>query len=202
MDEAQLHEQIRAHTGEDAHGVERILVAAAAALGTCIGAGHRRALVAELPEAARSPFLDARYDPDVRLPQLVARMAEQEQVAEGRAIEHISAAVSVWASLLADDLRRILERELPDDVAAWARSSPEHAPRRARAAHGQAGSVVDPRPGRKLSTAQGLTQERAHRSLAEGHPGSDAPVSMAEGLTQEREHHTLADAGSGPDETG
>jgi uncharacterized protein (DUF2267 family) len=53
----------------------------------------------------------------------------------------------------------------------------EAAPTRAHS--GSVAASDDPHRDTRLSTARGLTQEREHEDLAEGHPGSDRPLDEA-----------------------
>jgi uncharacterized protein (DUF2267 family) len=208
MDHARFIERVRAHLGPtDAGDLDEAVEATMAALGELVGHTHRAELAAALPEKLSRPFRDAHYDATRGREALVARVADSEHVPEGLALEHATAVLSALAEGLDEDVRRVLERELPEDVRPWVRPKEEHPPppgvhghpaphpphhvsearpgsehpiseaEPRRAQRGSVAASADPHEDVKFSTAHGLTQEREHETLAEGEPGPDRPLS-------------------------
>ena len=210
MDDRQLHDHVRAHTGMvDEAQLDAAIGATLGALGALVGPTHRAAVAKVLPEALRGGFVDAIYDASARREDFVEAVARSEHVPEGEALEHATATLDALARLLDPDVRGLLERELPDDVRDWLAPREEHRPdprrhssRPPRPHHlsdakpgsghpisesrpppAQSGSVArspEPHSENKLSSASGPTQVREHETLSEGEPGGER-TPIAEG---------------------
>lgn len=208
MDETRFIEEVRAHIATTDEGnLAKAVQATLGALGAMVGHAHRAAIAGALPEALARPFRDAHYEAALDRDGFVSRVAASEHVPEGRAIEHATAVLAALGGAIEEDVRHLLEAELPADVREWVRPRREsrppprapHASSREdphRLADGQAGSrnpiseaaphdvhsgsvaaSPDPHADTKLSSARGTTQEREGDTLAEGVAGSERPVS-------------------------
>ncbi|MBI5547488.1 MAG: DUF2267 domain-containing protein [Deltaproteobacteria bacterium] len=191
--------------GLDREASERALRATLASLGERLLPLDLSFLAAELP-APFGELLRARENPgEFTLEELFQRVARREAVAEGFGREHALAVCQVLSRRLSPEVRFHLQERLPDDFAALLEPSEPprqavhlHRPEEPRATlssgrpggrrplseaaadRTQSGSVAseqNPHAETKLSSTEGLTQERERRTLAEGHPGIEHPLS-------------------------
>lgn len=183
--------------------------AAVDGLGRTLQADDRRAMAGALPDAVVSRLLSCPFDPEASEATVDAQVAEATELPGGQALEIVQVVARTLASRLPEDLRSRLERHARGTLARlWTRPAvppappkPVHTPPpgsghtlatgRPGSRHpvseagpiGQADSIAvnpDPHGETKLSGARGATTaEREHRTLAEGRPGSEHPLSEA-----------------------
>ena len=120
------------------------------------------------------------------------RVARREGVRVALGVEHAEVVCRVLAeSIRGDSLERLRKDapelaqlfvipEEPEAPPSSERLSEPPGPRTDRSPfvhHHSVAASDDPHAKSRLSTAQGLSQEREERTLAKGHPGSDRPLS-------------------------
>ncbi|WP_375766908.1 DUF2267 domain-containing protein [Archangium gephyra] len=165
-----------------------------------------QALAEDLPAPLAEPLRSVAPHQDFNLAELHARVADRLRVPLGRAVEHTGVVCQFLAEALpAGTLHRVREalpepmsalftpREPVDDFAyvhvhlepgrrtlAEGRPGSAHPLSESRPERAHSHSVVradNPHGDTKLSSSSGLTQEREQETLADGHPGSDRPLS-------------------------
>ncbi len=157
-----------------------------------------QALAEDLPVPLPDSLHSGGAPLEIDLAELHTRVARQEQVRLGFAVEHTSVVCQIMAEALSPATLYRLREGLPEPIGAlFSPREPgerfEHVhpePRRHTLAEGQPGSR------HPLSEAR---PERAHtHSVArEENPHGDSKLSSATGLTQEREQESLATGNSG-----
>lgn len=205
MDYTKFLEEVRTHLGRpDTASLDRAIHATMRVLGQLVGPDHRAILAAALPEELADAFRAAEHDARLGRHGFVARVAASEDVPEKRALEHATAVLTALASTLAEDARRVLERELPEDVRDWVRRKEEHFP--PRHPHGASGAVPasrhlsEARPGSRHPVSESAPRGAHSGSVsASPDPHADTKLSTAPGTTQEREHETLAEGEPRPE---
>ena len=207
MDQTRFIEEVRAQVGAaNEDDVEKAVRATIAALGAMVGHPHRQAIAGALPEALARPFRDAHYDASMGRDAFVEQVAASEHVPQGRALEHATAVLAALGGALEEDVRLVLEGELPEDVREWVRPKresrpPPRAPARGHPARGHQ------EPPHRLSDGEAgsrhpISESAPHRAHADSvaatpSPHADTKLSSARGTTQEREHETLSEGSAG-----
>lgn len=202
-------EQVRVRTGLGSRAmVETAVRAVTEALGALIDHAHREEIAAHFPAAIAQMLRGAPSDPDADASAFLRRVAGVEHLPAGFAVEHATAILETIGGALHPSARRLLASRLPEEMRDWIEprrvTAPPHAERAPQPApsetlaeghpgsrhplseaapHGaQSESVAsraDPHADSRLSSAHGMTQEREHEDLAEGHPGPRRSLSGA-----------------------
>ncbi|HLV64706.1 MAG TPA: DUF2267 domain-containing protein [Polyangiaceae bacterium] len=187
---------------EEARGALR---ATLAVLGEQLHEDERRLIAEELPRELGGLVVRQHRKPAPSVEAFARRVAEREDIAPGRAIEHAEIACSVLGDVLARPTRERLLEEIPNLRTLFEpREEPERVPPPASSnleapsdlAEGRPGaerslaatdsppahrhSVArssDPHARTRLSSAPGLRQEQKGETLASGRPGSRRPIS-------------------------
>jgi uncharacterized protein (DUF2267 family) len=132
------------------------------------------------------------------LAELHARVASQEQVRLGFAVEHTSVVCQLVAEALSPAALYQLREELPESIAAL--FTPREPGERFEHIHLDPSrhTLAEGRPGSRHPLSEARA-ERAHTHsvVREDNPHEDTKLSSALGLTQEREQETLAAGHSG-----
>ncbi|MGC4117247.1 MAG: DUF2267 domain-containing protein [Myxococcales bacterium] len=206
LDYEQLLERVRERASLPEREVaNRAVVAVVETLGERLLPLDARQVSSELPAPLGEALRRRSRAGEFSLSELFRRVAEREGVSLPFAREHaVSVCLELGAWLDAEVAVHLRER-LPTDFAELIEPPPRlEAPEREPPVHGrdttlsggrmgsqhplsegradraQSQSVVrsdNPHADTKLSSAEGLAQERAGRTLAEGHPGSDHSLS-------------------------
>jgi uncharacterized protein (DUF2267 family) len=188
---------------QEADGVVRAVLEV---IGERMGRREAESLAQELPPQVGAFLQGEAHGQDFDVPGLHARVARREGIRLGIAVEHTVVVCQVVAEAISPAALYRLHQALPEPLAALFKPREpverfEHIrpdPRRGTLAEGRPGGchpLYEARPGQaqsqsvvcaenpheetKLSSARGLTQEREHETLAEGHPGSSRPLSDA-----------------------
>jgi uncharacterized protein (DUF2267 family) len=193
----ELIERVVLHSGLDDEAARRATEAVLAGLRRELGRPEAEALANELPADLADVARHGRYSGDR---DLASWVAAEEHLSPAAAIEHAASVCRALAELLTPTTLERLRRALPPKTAtllepssterrehrshggttlADARPGSRHPVSEAAPARAQADSVVasdNPHGDTKLSTSRGLTQEREHESIAEGHPGASRPI--------------------------
>jgi uncharacterized protein (DUF2267 family) len=186
---------------EDKSQAERAVCAAVSVLAERLTHDEASSIVRVLPEDLRAK-VEPRRRRGGRggdAAQLVERFREREGVSAGRAREEMQIVFGALGRRLSADERRAIVQKLPSEIAGDFEDEPD-TPAPAVPLHpGPANTLASGRPGsqRPLSEAK---PERAHsESVARtDDPHRNTKLSTSEGLTQEREGETLATAHPGP----
>lgn len=176
------------------------------ALGARLSRLEAEALADDLPWPMADFVRAPAHGQDFALPELYGRVAEREGVRTGIAMEHAVVVLQTLGARIRPEVRRRLQLELPRELGALLEPPEPAAPpplvhlerQRHTLAEGRAGSShplsegradaahlhsvarsTNPHGDTKLSSAEGLTQERERETLAEGRPGSSRPLSEA-----------------------
>lgn len=209
MDYQRLLEEVQTRAAlADREAAERAVLATVESLGERLLPLDAAAVASEIP-LPLADALRRRLNPgEFGLPELYQRVASREGVPLNFAREHAIAVCLELGRWLDRDANFHLRERLPDDFAELLRPPPspwelanarirgrngrtlaegrpgsEHPLSEGRADRAQSQSVArseNPHAETKLSSARGVTQEREHQTLAEGHTGSDRPVSEGE----------------------
>jgi uncharacterized protein (DUF2267 family) len=202
-------EQVRVRTGLGSRAmVETAVRAVTEALGALIDHAHRDEIAAHFPSPIAQMLRGAPSDADADASAFLRRVAGVEHLPAGFAVEHATAILETIGGALHPSARRQLASRLPEEMRDWIEPrrvtpapplerSPQPAPSQTLA-EGHPGSRhplseaappgaqsesvasrVDPHANSRLSSAAGMTQEREHEDLAEGHPGPRRPLSEA-----------------------
>ncbi len=192
---AQVSERTGLRSPEEA---DRAIQAVLEAVGARLSRQELRVLAEDLPSRLMDMLRSGTPGEDFGLEALHARVAEREHVREGFAVEHTGTVCQVLAEALSPAAPHRLQETLPGPLAAL--FTPRGAPERFEYPHLEPGghTLAEGRPGSRHPVSE-ARPERAHvHSVARSaNPHGDTKLSSAEGLTQEREHTTLADAHPG-----
>lgn len=203
MDQARFLEHVRTHLGPaDEASLQHAVGATLAAIGAMVGHTHRQAVAQALPEVWSRPFRDAHYDASLGREDLIRQVARSEHVPEGRALEHATAVLAALAATLEEDVRRVLEAELPEDVRGWVRptreSRPPPRPPQRHEHHHAPHRLSDGQPGSRHPVSEAAPHDVHEGSVASSRdPHANTRLSSTRGTTQEREHETLAEGEPG-----
>lgn len=198
LDERALVERVAARLGGGtASDARRAILATLATLGECLAERERALLTGALgasfaPAVQRSVHREA-FD----AAELFDRVARREDVPPGFAREHAEVVLVELGRALPEPVRAHLGREVPPSIGALF-SPPQHGEAPAHdhrtppafghtLAAGKAGSASP------VSTARPPIAQ-SHSVVREDNPHGDTKLSSSEGLTQERLHESLADA--------
>lgn len=111
----------------------------------------------------------------------------------GHAREVIASVCHVLGETLTDDTLAKLHAALPEELAAFAvRPAPGRSTPVSRGAR-WSDTLAEGRPGSHAPVSEAPADRRQQSSVAADNPHGDAKLSSATGTTQEREHETLAD---------
>ena len=203
MTHDELVRRVADRAGLDEESAARAVAAVLAVLAGRLSRAEAEALAEELPAATAAPLRHGWFDRDFGVDELYDRVARQEGVRPGVAVEHTIAVCATVGELLTAATRARLERALGPEILALfdvrpAIEAPEAAPHvghRSTLSEGRPGSrhplseaappaaqaesvarADNPHADTKLSSAHGLTQEREREDLATGHSGSSRPL--------------------------
>ncbi|MCI0573615.1 MAG: DUF2267 domain-containing protein [Myxococcaceae bacterium] len=163
------------------------------AIGQLMSRPDRRTLAEELPAQLAKTLRSVDHTEELDLTQLYARIAAQEGVRPGFAVEHTGVVCQVVAEALSPGALHRVRETLPEAVGAL--FVPREPVERFEHVHfdSRHHTLAEGQPGSRhpLSEAR---PERAHsHSVARAdNPHGDSKLSSATGLTQEREQETLA----------
>ena len=207
MNQEELLERVMGRGVPDRGMAEVALRSALLTLGQRLTRDEAHALAARLPTGLALLVEVTEHDPDLHADALYSRMQLREKTTLGVAREHLDIVVRALGETLDEELCGRLARALPEELAQRLarpeRGEPpphadaRHAPAVSTLAHGRPGSRhpvsesappaghahsvavnADPHGETKLSSAQGLTQERFGETLATGKPPApERPVS-------------------------
>ena len=206
MDYEQLLERVRERASvPDRESADRAVQATVETLGERLLPLDASQLASELPNPLSEALRRRARPGEFPLAEAFRRVAEREGVSAAFAREHAISVCLALADWLSEEAAIHFRERLPGDFAellqppprfeepthehhvrgrdttlSGGREGSQHPLSEARPERAQSQSVVrsdNPHADTKLSSAPGLTQERVGRTLAEGHPGSDHPLS-------------------------
>ncbi|WP_224365615.1 DUF2267 domain-containing protein [Hyalangium versicolor] len=194
------HDEFLSHVAERAglpglREAERTLHAVLGTISERLSWRAAQSLADDLPASLASSLRSGGAHQDFDLKELYARVARRDEVRLGFAVERTAVVCQVIAEALSPAALRQLREALPEPMGElFTPREPEaHFEPVHRAPRGR--TLAEGRPGSQhpLSEAR---PERAHsHSVAqEDNPHGDTKLSSATGLTQEREQETLATA--------
>ncbi len=202
MTELELYEQVALCGGLTSEiETARVTRAVLASLAETLSWSEAEAIADELPPTVAPALHVAKHGQRLDCRELAERVAEREGVDWGFAVEHLQSVCRVLGEILSPTVRERLERTLPPTIAslfdprqksepptlsgrrgrdlATGRPGSSHPLSEARVDSAQSDSVArddNPHADTKISSSQGMTQEREHEDLAEGKPGSERPL--------------------------
>lgn len=154
-----------------------------------------QALAEDLPLPLCSNLRDGGSHQDFDLAELHSRVASREQVRLGFAVEHTAVVCQVLAEELSSGTLQRLHDALPEPIGAL--FSPREPGARFEHVHLDPGrrTLAEGRPGSQhpLSKAR-PDRAQSHSVARETNPHGDTKLSSSTGFTQEREQETLATA--------
>lgn len=154
-----------------------------------------QALAEDLPPPLSSSLHAGGPHPSLDLAELHSRVASQEQVRLGFAVEHTAVVCQVLAEELSSGTLQRLHDTLPEPIGALFTPREPGAPFEHVHLDPVRRTLAEGRPGSQhpLSEAR-LDRAQSHSVAREANPHGDTKLSSATGLTQEREQETLATA--------
>jgi uncharacterized protein (DUF2267 family) len=190
-----LVERIVEH-GPFAHGftdAERALTATLEAIAASLGEQEREVVARALPSEVRPVLQEAPRMPGGDR-HFVGRVGLREHVRPGLAVEHAQVVCGVLGAVLPPHVRSLLERALPVLTDLFAGREPLETPVEPLPRNHARHNLAEGRPGgtHPLSTANPARLSHRHSVARSDDPHGDTKLSSAEGLTQEREDRTLA----------
>ncbi len=190
-----LLEKIMSRGIPDRAVAERAARATLAVLGERLTEDEASALASRLPEELGSVVQRSEYDSDFDAAEFYERVRRRERGTPGGAREHADIVLRAVGESLDDAVRSRLLRALPDALGqrlvATAPGEPpaypeaKHAPRLSTLASGRPGSH---HPLSEASPPRGHT----HSVVCNDNPHGDTKLSSSEGLTQERLRESLS----------
>jgi uncharacterized protein (DUF2267 family) len=195
-------------TGLPREQARQILILVVGVLGEGLSHSRAEALADDLPHELAGPLREAPHGPPFDLAELFRRVATRENVRMGFGVEHVKLVCRLLGEHFSPASRYHFKDSFPEEIAALFEppteprdhdGGPVHLhPERGTLAEGRPGSrhpVSEARPDRaqsqsvvrsenphgdtKLSSSEGLTQEREKETLATGQPGSRRPIHSA-----------------------
>jgi uncharacterized protein (DUF2267 family) len=196
MTRDELLSQISEHTGlPGQQEAERTVRAVLGALSERLSWPAVQALAEDLPPPLSSSLRGGGPHQDFDLAELHSRVASREQVRLGFAVEHTAVVCQVLAEALSSGTLQRLRDALPEPIGAL--FTPREPGARFEHVHLDPGrrTLAEGRPGSQhpLSEARSA-RGHSHSVAREDNPHGDTKLSSATGLTQEREQETLAAA--------
>jgi uncharacterized protein (DUF2267 family) len=195
-------------TGLPREQARHILILVVRVLGEGLRHSRAEALADDLPPELARAFREGPHGPPFDLAELFRRVASRENVRVGFGVEHVKLVCRLLGEHFSPASRYQFQESFPEEIAALFEpltepgdhgEVPVHLhPERGTLAEGRPGSrhpISEARPDRtqsqsvvrsenphgdtKLSSSQGLTQEREKETLATGQPGSRRPIHSA-----------------------
>jgi uncharacterized protein (DUF2267 family) len=187
VDQDDFAAHVAAHLGAPMLEVERACEVVLGAFAGWLSPADRQLFAGELPSSLAAKLEDV----GVALP------VEEQLVALGLTIgqsrEVVASVCHVLGEQLSDDVLARLQRALPRSVAAFVvRPVADETVTTSRAAR-RYDTLAEGRPGSHAPVSEGRADRTQQDSIATDNPKSDAKLSSATGTTQEREHETLAE---------
>jgi uncharacterized protein (DUF2267 family) len=193
FDEPDLLDEITDEGFEDREHAERALRATIAAIAPCLTHDAAEKLARVLPAALQVELASPQGATPGEAAQVVERVHARESVSSGRAREEVQIVCGVLGRRLQEEDRREIARALPPEIGEDFERPPRGLPPSSTSAAEHGHTLATGRPGslRPLSEA---SPERAHAEsvVRSREPHHDTKLSSAEGMTQERERETLA----------
>jgi uncharacterized protein (DUF2267 family) len=164
--------------------IEAVLVS----LGECLSRAQAEALADELPRELASLVRDSRHNQNLDRFDVESRVAQRTGLSRGAALEWMFAVGRTVAESVRDDVLALIRRDLPGDLAALLEAvEPYQAPQGVhrdplKRTLAEAGPLSDARP----ESAQSQSVVRSDN------PHGDTKLSSTQGIAQEREGRTIA----------
>ena len=179
---------VAAHLGATTLGMTRACKVVLGAFAGCLSPAERALFVSELPSSFGA-FEQASAS--------VALPVEEQLVALGLTLGHarevVASVCHVLGEHLSDNMLARLQRALPESVAVFmVRPMPGPAVITSRAAR-RTDTLAEGSPGSHAPVSSARAERTQQASVAADNPHGDAKLSSATGSTQEREHETLAE---------
>lgn len=199
------HEELVSHVASRAglpgmQEAERTVRAVLAVLGERLSWPVIQAVAEELPGSLASSLREVTPHQTFNLAELHARVAERTRVRLGLAVEHTGVVCEVLAEALPEGTLYRLREALPDSMSVL--FTPREPEERVEHVHLDPNrrTLAEGRPGSQHPISE-YRSERAHTHsvVRADNPHGDTKLSSASGLTQEREHETLAAGHPGSD---
>ena len=189
----ELLSHVATHAGVAAGEAERTVAVVLGVLGERLGWHALQALAEDLPEPWAERLLGGAHGQDFELEDLHARVSARLEVPFGQAIERTGVVCEALARALPPGTLHRLREALPESMSALL--TPREPEERFEYVHLTPGhrTLSEGRPGSDHPVSE-ARPERAHSHsvLRADNPHGDTKLSSATGLTQEREHETLA----------
>lgn len=192
FEEPDLLDEITDEGFEDREHAERALRATLAAIAPCLTHGATEKLARVLPAALGAELGSPHGSTPRETARVVERVQVREPVSSGRAREEVQIVCGVLGRRLREEDRGEVARALPPELAEdFERPLRGLASSTAVAEQGHTLATGKPGSLRPLSEA---SPERAHAEsvVRSSEPHHDTKLSSANGMTQERERETLA----------
>ncbi len=197
MEYEHLLARVREHTGlTEPSVVDTAVRAVTEALGAVIDHAHREDFAAHLPSEL-APMLRRREpDGDASGATFLRLVSGIEGLPPRFAVEHATAVLEAIGGELHPNVRRRIAACLPTEMRDWMEPRVLRMPRAEPmiAASGEGRHVSEARPGSEHPISEAAPRpEHAHSVAASSDPHADTRLSSAHGMTQEREHEDLAE---------
>jgi uncharacterized protein (DUF2267 family) len=189
VEQADFAAHVAAHLGVPMLEVERACEVVLRAFAGRLDPAERQLFAAELPHSFAATFGQA--ESGVALPveeQLVAL-----GLTIGQAREVVASVCHVLGEHLSDDVLARLQRALPRSIAGFAVRPVAGQPVTASRAARRYETLAEGRPGSHAPVSDARVDRTQSDSVASDNPKADAKLSSAVGSTQERDHETLAE---------
>ncbi|MBS1122989.1 MAG: hypothetical protein H6Q90_5217 [Deltaproteobacteria bacterium] len=189
VDQEDFAAHVAAHLGATKLEVVRACEVVLGAFAGYLSPAERALFLRELPSSLAAQLEHANTS--------VALPLEEQLVALGLPVGHarevVASVCHVLGEQLSDDVLSRLQRALPESVAAFAvRPVPGLSLTASRAAR-RHDTLAEGRPGSHAPVSSARAERTQQASVAADNPHGDAKLSSSPGSTQEREHETLAE---------
>lgn len=201
MEYEHLLDRVREHTGLSERAVvETAVRAVTEALGALIDHAHREEIAAHLPRELAQPLRRREPEEDASGATFLRMVSGIEHLPPRFAVEHATAVLEAIGGELHPDIRRRITSRLPAEMRDWMepRVMRVPRPREPKAAGAEEHRLADARPGSRHPISDVAPRgAHSHSVAASDDPHADSRLSSAHGMTQEREHEDLAEGHSG-----
>jgi uncharacterized protein (DUF2267 family) len=189
VDQEDFAAHVAAHLGATTLEVDRACEIVLGAFTGWLSPSDRALFLGELPSSLAAQI----EHPDASVAQPVEEQLVALGLTLGRAREVVASVCHVLGEHLSDDVLARLQRALPASVAAFTvRPVPGSSVNVARAAR-RSETLAEGHPGSHAPVSSAHAERTQQASVAAENPHGDAKLSSSPGSTQEREHETLAE---------
>jgi uncharacterized protein (DUF2267 family) len=182
-------------TGLPREQARQILILVVQVLGEGLRHSRAEALADDLPQELARPLREAPHGAPFDLAELFGRVASRENVGVGFGVEHVKLVCRLLGEHFSAASRYQFQNSFPEEIAALFEppTEPRHHGGAPVHLHPERGTLAEGRPGSRhpLSEAR-PDRAQSHSVVRSENPHGDTKLSSSQGLTQEREKETLA----------